>query len=515
MAFRLSDLMNERSIREAEQVENVPEERMETVYRDVFDLVPSEDNFYSTEKLENMKQSIEAFGVLQNLLIRKEDGKDIVVSGHCRRLCCIALVESGKSEFRMVPCTYQRKIKLEMEELPEEAEGIINQLILIHANRFREKSDWEKMTETVEMKRLIEELRKSVDLQGNTRKIMEDMIGTKGTQQARYFVIHNNLSEKLMQAFRTEQINVSVAYEAARMDEEGQQEAYEVYCDNGILNLSDIQNITERKKAEEQTPGQMELSESDNPEEQEAELSDSDNLEEQEAKTGPLSRKRFPRCIFIGGEDCISNDCEGCRKKREYDRIRREAARQMRSQAEQSGVKLSESDNSGMPEQREAKLSESDNSGISEQNEAKLSESDNLEKPERCAHRPEYICTREDTEAMKNREGIKCAGLCCWECKDHGRCGYECNSSAFRPKTKLSESDNLEIQEQSEPKRTGRKYEPLFVRGYLRREEATLEECMSIQGLPVAVTMKQEALVIGLRALLKEAEEAQGQQEEL
>lgn len=76
--FDLKGLLNDRSVPDRQQDQKI-------VYRNPKDLIPSEENFYNTEKLERLKQSIKLLGILQPLLIENRDGKDYVIAGHCRR----------------------------------------------------------------------------------------------------------------------------------------------------------------------------------------------------------------------------------------------------------------------------------------------------------------------------------------------------------------------------------------------------------------------------------------------
>lgn len=69
--FDLKGMLSERSAQEID----LPEQK--TVYRDPEDLIPSKDNFYSTEDTEKLKQSIRALGILQPLLIEERDGKEL------------------------------------------------------------------------------------------------------------------------------------------------------------------------------------------------------------------------------------------------------------------------------------------------------------------------------------------------------------------------------------------------------------------------------------------------------
>ena len=72
--------------------QTAPASRPATIERlSVFDLVPSEDNFYSMNDIEELKSKIELAGkVLQNfIVVPLGGGKYKVISGHRRRAACI------------------------------------------------------------------------------------------------------------------------------------------------------------------------------------------------------------------------------------------------------------------------------------------------------------------------------------------------------------------------------------------------------------------------------------------
>ena len=146
--FNLTDLLNSRS-RELEEAgagkqEESAEQQAEgntVVNIDVHDLVPSQDNFYHVD--DELKRSIELVGILQPLLVsRPENGKYKVIAGHRRRLAALSLLEEGKEEMRFVPCVFKK-------------EDVRDRLALIMANRFRDKTDWEKMMEAVQAEELV------------------------------------------------------------------------------------------------------------------------------------------------------------------------------------------------------------------------------------------------------------------------------------------------------------------------------------------------------------------------
>lgn len=246
--FDLKGMLSERSSQEM----TLPEQK--TVYRNPEDLIPSKDNFYSTEDTEKLKQSIKVLGILQPLLIEERDGKDYILAGHSRRKCCLELIEEGMDRFRKVPCVYKPKIEL---STASEEDEIIRKIIIIQSNTYREKTDWEKMTEALQMEELVKELREKTDLEGKTREIVSDLIGVSSTQIGRYHSISNNLSERLTDAFRQNKLNISTAAELAGLNEKYQTKACELLENAGQLTLNDAKLLKAQQEQERDIPGQL------------------------------------------------------------------------------------------------------------------------------------------------------------------------------------------------------------------------------------------------------------------
>lgn len=252
--FDLKGMLSERSTKELD----LPEQK--TVYRNPEDLIPSEDNFYSTEDTEKLKQSIKCLGILQPLLIENRDGKDYIIAGHSRRKCCLELIEEGEERFRKVPCIYKPKI-----ELPGEEDEIIRKILIIQSNTYREKSDWEKMMESLKMESLVKELREKTELEGKTREIVSDLIGVSSTQIGRYHSISSNLSERLMEAFKQSKLNISTAAELAGLNEKYQAEACKILEETGQVTLNAAKLLKAQQEQERELPGQMTIEEALHP----------------------------------------------------------------------------------------------------------------------------------------------------------------------------------------------------------------------------------------------------------
>ena len=249
--FNLTELLNQRS-KEIAQQETAAEKGTTTdgvsTTADIDDLIPSKDNFYSVEDVQDLKQSIELLGILQPLLVTKENDKWRIIAGHRRRLAIMQLVDEGKERFRNVPIMVKQT-----------KNAILDRLALIMTNRFREKTDWEKMTESIETEKLVQELKEQMDIPGRTRDLLAEIIETSPAQLGRYKAIYNNLTAELMEEFKAGKIGVSVIYEISQLEKEWQLQSLEVFRENGTLALPDVKEIKRQQEAAAQIPGQMGL----------------------------------------------------------------------------------------------------------------------------------------------------------------------------------------------------------------------------------------------------------------
>lgn len=254
----IMDILNQRSKEKAEAEKNAPEKEESTtqkkLYIDIYNIIPEEKNFYNTEKdLDWLKWSIELQGLIEPLVVTPDgNGKYKLVSGHRRRLALLELVKEGKERFRDVECSIRDKAITETEE-------IMNRLAMIMANGYRDKSDWERMTEAVETEALVLKLKEQMNIKGRTRDLLAEIIGSKPAQVGRYKAIYNNLSEELMELFREEKVGVSAIYEASGLGGEWQKKAYEEYKKQGELSLNDIARLKRLERDAQGVPGQMSM----------------------------------------------------------------------------------------------------------------------------------------------------------------------------------------------------------------------------------------------------------------
>lgn len=241
--FNLVEILNQRSRLEVkvtgDETEGARElakadgkelpERQQIMMIDIDDLLPSNENFYQVD--DSLKQSIELVGVLQPLLVdRPENGKYKVLAGHRRRLAVLSLLKEGKEERRYVPCVYKE-------------DGVADRLAIIMANRFREKTDWEKMMEIVEVEKLAQELKQDYGLKGRSRDVTARLMGISQAQIGRYKAIYNNLNKGLMEKFKAGILGFSVVSELCSLSGEQQKNAERLMKGNGTLTLPEVKTL--------------------------------------------------------------------------------------------------------------------------------------------------------------------------------------------------------------------------------------------------------------------------------
>lgn len=270
--FNLNQILSDASRAAASGGEPMPrpaESRFEKI--SVFDLVPSEDNFYSMREIEELKAAIEIAGkVLQNLVVVPlGGGKYKVIAGHRRRLASIALVEEGKPQYEFVPCD------IEPNEDAAEDQEVRDGLMLIVTNSQREKTAWDKIEEVRYLREMLEKARTKprfvavlqqivaqafvgAEVQADgTRDFIAKVLHTSTTQIGRYDAIIRNLCPAFKAELQAERINVSTAYELSGLAVEEQQAAFAEYQRTGEISIKDARerkNQPPTERAERETP---------------------------------------------------------------------------------------------------------------------------------------------------------------------------------------------------------------------------------------------------------------------
>lgn len=256
-------------------------------------LEPSQNNFYSTEQIEELKASIAAFGIKQNLIVKPlEGGKYRVIAGHRRRLAVLSLVEEGKGEFEKVPCI----IETGEDELRE-------RLLLITTNSTaRQLTDWEKIKQAQELRTLLEQIKKRDKIPGRLRELIASTLDTSPAQVGRMEAIAKNLTPEFKEELKEGRVNMSAAYEISGMPKEQQREVYADYQERGSVS---IKNAKEKKHEVKAGSAQ----EPENKDEA-ADIGEQNGSEEEEAEPAAEDEEEQPGEMGIAGGEEATVDLE-------------------------------------------------------------------------------------------------------------------------------------------------------------------------------------------------------------
>lgn len=266
----------------------------------VFDLIPSEDNFYSMEEIEKLKRDIElAGGVKQNLTVTPlEDGKYKVLAGHRRRLASIQLVKEGNPQYEFVPCG------IEPEQTDKELQAIREELLIITTNSQRNKTDWDKVQEAQRLRDILKRYKKhGGKLPGGVREIVADTLNTSDGQVGRLDAIAKNLAPEFKEEMREKRLGISAAYELSRLPEDRQKELYADYQVKGGLSVNDVKppaEPKEPKKAETPPPAPQPAAEPAPPPSPPRTAAPPEPTQASEIQRPSASRPEETRCIDSG-----------------------------------------------------------------------------------------------------------------------------------------------------------------------------------------------------------------------
>lgn len=536
-------------------IQSLPQRREDQtiVYRDPRELIPTQENFYNTRNIEKLKASIKITGYLmQPILIENVNEKDRVLAGHRRRLCCIDLINEGDTRFEKVPCMYASEIKIPgMETLSledkEKIEPILRQFKVIQTNNYRDKSDWEKMQEFLEMEKIVKQFKESMGLKGNLRDELKELMGISGGQYSRYKKISNNLIEELMKEFKEERIKISVADAVASLKPELQQQSYEIFMENGTLTPSDVELLKNQQALNADIPGQMTIEQAtrqQKPEEDETLIPVELQIERFFDSLKKNTTARIRNGDKLMGTKMISMLYCYVKHRNGY----------LNYQGHPDRITF----NPDSPEEKEMtwqELTEELIRRYSTKKPVKMTTIDAPEKPEKketnagkCIHREGFTCTLEAAQKVIAGDRENCNRKCCWNCEKHGACGYECNASAHRPTENTQEKSCQPATETPDKKQqedhSGDSAEmvkhlrntdkisdawpedlkdiPIPSTGdlsiYLQKQEDLLKQMTEVKkeeaGFPELVIKKQQMLVAGLRILKNIVEDCQEEPEQ-
>ena len=208
-------------------------------------LIPSENNFYQVEEIDELANSILLCGMMHNLVVERDaEGNHILISGHRRRLALKKLVTEGYLEFAIALCSVKRK-----------EDDTISELKLILANSTtRVLSDYEKIKQAQKLKELFTKLKQDgVGITGRVRDKIADTMNLSPTKVAQMESISQHLSKDLEHLLKVGELNFTTAYKLSALDEQSQEDAYHRFLTSGTVTPAKQKQVEQVESLQHQT----------------------------------------------------------------------------------------------------------------------------------------------------------------------------------------------------------------------------------------------------------------------
>lgn len=282
MGFNIMESLKENKLKAAADKTTVADERIKTEYINIDDIKPyprqnevygSEDDEASLQKLDELKASIKAVGVLQNIVVKENPaGGYTMLSGHRRWLACKSLVAEGYTDKQFIPATVLRNSK-DIEDRFK---------FLTMNSTIRNKNNYQTMQEMLELDDILEKFQKdNGKLDITKRKALAEITSLSEATIAKMKAIKNNLIDVLMDLFKENKISFIAAYEASSLSVAGQKALISVYMREDRIKLADVKYI----KAEE---ARQKLRASENKNAAETEHQIAENMQPEQAEKSDI-----------------------------------------------------------------------------------------------------------------------------------------------------------------------------------------------------------------------------------
>lgn len=199
--FNITDLLNEETLRNARQ------DRKKIHYSK---LIPNPKNTYSITGIDDLADSIEDSGLLQNLVVKPE-GQDqyMIISGHRRWNAIKKIVEErGNSTYAQVDCLI----------LPKD-EDELQSLLKLHTTNLlaRSLTEYEKMQAIQELETIYAQLaEKGMKPKGKVRDLIADQVDLKPTQVQKYMSISKKADQETLTNLKEGNITLEEAYQSTK-----------------------------------------------------------------------------------------------------------------------------------------------------------------------------------------------------------------------------------------------------------------------------------------------------------
>lgn len=221
----------------------------------VYDMLQNPNNTYSISKIKELAQWVEQLnGIKTPLLVTPCDNDDKyrIVSGDRRHLAVKYLLEDAKSSIitsPLVPC-FVKKYKPTDEHTAEELE----QLDLIGANTYREKTTMDYVNELKQMEKLAKSEYDKLNSKekGRFRDFFAQKLGMSSSELQRRESL-SKLNSKIIEDIDVGKLSKYIAIEFASLSDNEQLELYKKY-NNDNLSYEELKKLKKSLKNPETDP---------------------------------------------------------------------------------------------------------------------------------------------------------------------------------------------------------------------------------------------------------------------
>lgn len=239
--FGINDIMNVKSM--ASGADRVSEYK--EIWLSPYEVKPSESNFYSQEKIEELADSFIAVGQQQPSVLARIDGEFIIVSGHRRNLANIYNVERGYEKYRKVRYLYKDMTPAMLE------------LSLLMGNIYnRELTAWERTQQAQRFKEALIKAKKEggLEIKGSLREMVAELMNESSSNIAKMDSINKNASPEIKDELRKGNLGITAAYEAAKLPYEKQKEIAGKSSEGCTMSVKEITGKTVEKEKDQMIP---------------------------------------------------------------------------------------------------------------------------------------------------------------------------------------------------------------------------------------------------------------------
>lgn len=205
---------------------------------DIYEIAPSESNFYELSDIGLLADDIEREGLRHNLVVYEDANAGLykVISGHRRLAAIKQLINENRRTSTKIPCYVERE--------KSNAETQFD-LIMLNATQ-RKYTDADIMREYEEIEQTLKALEaEGKPLKGRMRERIAEILRVSPAQVGKIENIKHNAIEDVHEAVKNGEMSISTANEVAKLTPEKQRE---IVAEKPKITHKEVKEIQQEQK---------------------------------------------------------------------------------------------------------------------------------------------------------------------------------------------------------------------------------------------------------------------------